>query len=123
MSQKIATRAAYGEALVQLGRENPKVVVLDADLSKSTKTADFGKIFPERFCDLGIAEQNMIGMAAGLAAAGKVVFASSFAIFVTGRAFEQVRNSVAYANLNVNICATHSGITVGEVGGLSLIHI
>ena len=93
------------------------IVVLDADLSKSTKTINFAKKFPERFFNAGIAEQNMMGMAAGLAAAGKVVFASSFAIFATGRAFEQVRNSIAYANLNVKICATHSGITVGEDGG------
>lgn len=117
MSQKIATRAAYGEALVQLGRENPNVVVLDADLSKSTKTADFGKIFPERFFDLGIAEQNMIGTAAGLAAAGKIPFCSSFAVFAAGRAFDQVRNSVAYSGLNVKIGASHAGITVGADGG------
>lgn len=114
---KQATRDAYGKALVELGQLHDDVVVLDADLSKSTKTADFAKAFPERFINAGIAEQNMVGMAAGLAAAGKVVFASSFAIFAAGRAFEQVRNSLAYANLNVKICATHSGITVGEDGG------
>jgi len=114
---KQATRDAYGKALVELGQLHDNIVVLDADLSKSTKTADFAKAFPERFINAGIAEQNMVGMAAGLAAAGKVVFASSFAIFATGRAFEQVRNSLAYANLNVKICATHSGITVGEDGG------
>lgn len=114
---KQATRDAYGKALVELGQLHDDIVVLDADLSKSTKTADFAKVFPERFFDAGIAEQNMIGMAAGLAAAGKVVFASSFAIFAVGRAFEQVRNSLAYANLNVKVCATHSGITVGEDGG------
>lgn len=117
MSKKIATREAYGEALLQLGRDNPDVVVLDADLAKSTKTVDFGKHFPERFFDMGIAEQNMVGTAAGLAAAGKIPFCSSFAIFATGRAFEQVRNSVAYSALNVKICATHAGITVGEDGG------
>lgn len=117
MSKKIATREAYGEALLQLGRENPEVVVLDADLAKSTKTIDFGKNFPERFFDMGVAEQNMVGTAAGLAAAGKIPFCSSFAMFATGRAFEQVRNSVAYSALNVKICATHAGITVGEDGG------
>ncbi|NPV73158.1 MAG: transketolase family protein [Pelotomaculum sp.] len=117
MSKKIATREAYGEALLQLGQENPGVVVLDADLAKSTKTIDFGKHFPERFFDMGVAEQNMISTAAGLAAAGKIPFCSSFAIFATGRAFEQVRNSVAYSALNVKIGASHAGITVGEDGG------
>lgn len=115
--EKQATRDAYGKALVELGRRYDDVVVLDADLSKSTKTAEFAKVFPERFINAGIAEQNMMGMAAGLAAAGKTAFASSFAIFATGRAFEIVRNSLAYANLNVKICATHAGITVGEDGG------
>ncbi|HWQ74756.1 MAG TPA: transketolase family protein [Syntrophomonas sp.] len=115
--EKQATRDAYGQALVELGRQYPDVVVLDADLSKSTKTSDFAKAFPERFINAGIAEQNMMGMAAGLAASGKVVFASSFAIFATGRAFEIVRNSLAYPRLNVKICATHAGITVGEDGG------
>lgn len=115
--EKQATRDAYGKALVELGKIHDDVVVLDADLSKSTKTADFGKAFPNRFINAGIAEQNMMGMAAGLAAAGKTVFASSFAIFATGRAFEVVRNSLAYANLNVKVCATHAGITVGEDGG------
>lgn len=113
----VATRDAYGEALVELGKENPRVVVLDADLSKSTKTVEFKKHFPERFFNLGIAEQNMVGTAAGLAAAGKIPFCSTFAIFATGRAFEQVRNSVAYSRLNVKIAATHAGITVGEDGG------
>lgn len=117
MLEKQATREAYGKALVQLGQQYPDVVVLDADLSKSTKTADFAKAYPERFINAGIAEQNLIGMAAGLAAAGKVVFASSFAIFATGRAFEQIRNSLAYPRLNVKVCATHAGITVGEDGG------
>jgi len=115
--EKQATRDAYGKALVELGQKYDDVVVLDADLSKSTKTADFAKAFPQRFINAGIAEQNMIGMAAGLAAAGKVAFASSFAIFATGRAFEIVRNSLAYANLNVKVCATHAGLTVGEDGG------
>lgn len=116
MSKKIATREAYGAALVELGRKNPDVVVLDADLAKSTKTAGFGKEFPARFFDMGIAEQNMIGTAAGLAAAGKVPFASSFAVFATGRVYDQVRNSIAYPRLNVKIAATHAGITVGEDG-------
>lgn len=115
--EKQATRDAYGKALVELGRQYNDVVVLDADLSKSTKTADFAKVFPERFINAGIAEQNMIGMAAGMAATGKVAFASSFAIFATGRAFEIIRNSLAYANLNVKVCATHAGVTVGEDGG------
>ncbi|CQB51994.1 Thiamin diphosphate-binding fold [Syntrophomonas zehnderi OL-4] len=115
--EKQATREAYGKALVELGEKYENVVVLDADLSKSTKTADFAKVFPDRFINAGIAEQNMIGMAAGLAACGKVVYASSFAIFAAGRAFEQVRNSLAYAHLNVKVCATHAGITVGEDGG------
>lgn len=114
---KQATREAYGKALVALGAENPDIVVLDADLSKSTKTADFAKHYPERFFNMGIAEANMIGTAAGLAAAGKIPFASTFAVFATGRAFEQIRNSVAYPKLNVKIAATHSGVTVGEDGG------
>lgn len=115
--EKQATRDAYGKALVELGKQHQDVVVLDADLSKSTKTADFAKAFPERFINSGIAEQNMIGMAAGLASAGKTVFASTFAIFATGRAFEAVRNSVAYSKMNVKVCATHAGLTVGEDGG------
>jgi transketolase len=114
--EKQATRDAYGKALLELGKLHQDIVVLDADLSKSTKTAEFARSFPERFINAGIAEQNMMGMAAGLATAGKVVFASSFAIFATGRAFEQVRNSIAYGNLNVKICATHAGVTVGEDG-------
>ncbi|ODA41119.1 transketolase C-terminal domain-containing protein [Desulfosporosinus sp. BG] len=117
MADKIATRDAYGKALVNLGSENPNVVVLDADLSKSTKTADFGKKYPERFFNMGIAESNLLGTAAGLAAAGKIPFASTFAIFAVGRAFEQIRNSIAYPKLNVKIAATHAGITVGEDGG------
>jgi len=117
LADTIATRDAYGKALLILGAENPKVVVLDADLSKSTKTADFGKKYPERFFNMGIAEANLLGTAAGLAAAGKIPFASTFAIFAVGRAFEQIRNSIAYPKLNVKIAATHSGITVGEDGG------
>ena len=117
MADKVATRDAYGKALLVLGSENPNVVVLDADLSKSTKTADFGKKYPERFFNMGIAESNLLGTAAGLAAAGKIPFASTFAIFAVGRAFEQIRNSIAYPKLNVKIAATHAGITVGEDGG------
>ncbi len=116
MAEKIATRDAYGKALAELGRENPDVRVLDADLAEATKTIYFKKEFPERFFDCGIAEQNMISVAAGMAAAGKIPFASSFAMFAAGRAFEQIRNAVAYPHLNVKICATHGGITVGEDG-------
>lgn len=115
--EKQATREAYGQALVELGQQHNDIVVMDADLSKSTKTANFAKAFPERFINVGIAEQNLMGIAAGLAASGKKVFASTFAIFATGRAFEQIRNSIAYARLNVKVCATHAGITVGEDGG------
>lgn len=115
--EKQATREAYGQALEVLGAENENVVVLDADLSKSTKTNMFQKKFPERFFDMGIAEQNMMGVAAGFAAAGKVPFASTFAVFATGRAYDQIRNSICYPRLNVKIAATHAGITVGEDGG------
>lgn len=111
-----ATRDAYGEALKILGKENEDVVVLDADLSSSTKTGVFAKEFPERFINTGIAEQNMMGVAAGIATTGKIPFASSFAMFATGRAFEIVRNSIGYPNLNVKIAATHAGLTVGEDG-------
>ena len=114
--KKIATRESYGNALVELGQENPNVVVLDADLAAATKTGMFKKAFPERHIDCGIAECNMIGIAAGLAAAGMTPFASSFAMFAAGRAFEQVRNSVGYPHLNVKIGATHGGISVGEDG-------
>lgn len=114
---KIATRDAYGKALVKLGQINEDVVVLDADLSKSTKTNDFLKAYPKRFFNMGIAEQNLVGAACGLAAAGKIPFASTFAMFATGRAFEIIRNSACYPKLNVKICATHAGITVGEDGG------
>ena len=111
-----ATRESYGEALAQLGRENENVVVLDADLSGATKTNKFAKEFPNRFFNMGIAEQDMIGTACGLATCGKIPFASTFAVFAAGRAYDQIRNSVCYPNLNVKICATHSGITVGEDG-------
>ena len=114
--KKIATRASYGEALAQLGTEHEDVVVLDADLAEATKTGVFKKAHPERFIDCGIAEGNMMGVAAGLAAAGLVPFASSFAMFAAGRAFEQVRNSIGYPHLNVKIGATHAGISVGEDG-------
>ena len=113
---KMATREAYGKALVKLGQINDNVVVLDADLSKSTKTHDFYKSFPDRFFNMGIAEQNLIGAACGLSTAGKIPFASTFAMFATGRAFEIIRNSVCYPKLNVKICATHAGLTVGEDG-------
>ena len=115
LGDKMATREAYGKALVELGAEHD-FVVLDADLAEATKTVYFKKTYPERFFDCGIAESNMVGIAAGLAAAGKTVFASSFAMFAAGRAFEQIRNSVAYPHLNVKIAATHAGITVGEDG-------
>lgn len=117
MSQKIATRDAYGEILVELGKKNPRIVVLDADLSKSTKTASFKEAFPERFFNMGVAEADMMGTAAGFAAAGMIPFASTFAVFATGRAYDQLRNSIAYPALNVKIVATHAGITVGEDGG------
>lgn len=113
---KMATRDAYGKALVELGNKYDDFVVLDADLAAATKTGMFKKEFPNRFYDCGIAEQNMISIAAGIAATGKKVFASSFAMFAAGRAFEQVRNSVAYPKLNVKVCATHAGISVGEDG-------
>lgn len=113
----IATRVSYGKELVELGKENENIVVLDADLSKSTKTAGFAEKFPNRFINAGIAEQNLMGMAAGLAAVGKIPFASTFAVFAAGRAFEVIRNSICYPKLNVNIAATHAGITVGEDGG------
>jgi len=113
----LATREAYGKALVKVGAENKNVVVLDADLSGSTKTAGFAKEFGDRFVNVGIAEQNLAGVAAGLASYGKIPFASTFAVFATGRAFEIIRNSICYPNLNVKIAATHAGITVGEDGG------
>ena len=114
--EKIATRQSYGEALLKLGQKNENVVVLDADLSSATKTNLFAKEYPERFFDIGIAEGNMIGTAAGLATCGKIPYASTFAMFAAGRSYDQIRNSVCYPNLNVKICATHAGITVGEDG-------
>lgn len=114
--KKIATRQSYGEALAKIGKENHNIVVLDADLSKTTKTDIFAKQFPERFFDVGIAEQNLMGVAAGMATSGFIPFVSSFAVFACGRAYDQVRNSIAYPKLNVKICATHSGITAGEDG-------
>lgn len=113
---KIATRQSYGEELAKLGEENKDIVVLDADLSTATKTEIFAKKFPDRFINVGIAEQNLIGIAAGLSSFGKIPYASTFAVFAAGRAYEQIRNSIAYPNLNVKICATHAGITVGEDG-------
>lgn len=112
----IATREAYGAALAELGEKYKNVVVLDADLSKSTKTNDFKKKYPERFFNMGISEQDLLGTAAGFATCGKIPFASTFAMFATGRAFEQIRNSIAYPKLNVKIAATHAGITLGEDG-------
>ena len=117
MSTMIATRDAYGETLAELGAENINVVALDADLSGSTKTGVFGKKFPERFFNMGIAEANMVGTAAGLAAVGKIPFLSTFAVFAAGRAWEQIRQAVAYPKANVKIVATHGGVTVGEDGG------
>lgn len=114
--KKVATRESYGHALEELGAVNSNIVVLDADLKESTRTCYFAKQFPERFYDCGIAEGNMMGIAAGLAAAGKIPFASTFAMFAAGRAYEQVRNSIGYPHLNVKIGATHAGITVGEDG-------
>ncbi len=114
--KKIATRESYGMALLQLGREHEDVVVLDADLASSTKTSLFRDEFPNRHCDIGIAEANMMCIAAGIATTGRTVFASSFAMFVSGRAYEQVRNSIGYPHLNVKIGATHAGISVGEDG-------
>ena len=116
MAEKIATRQAYGEFLTEEGARNERLVVLDADLSGSTKTSGFAEAFSERFFNAGIAEQNMIGMATGLAMSGKTVCASTFAMFASGRAFEIIRNSVGYTGANVKVCATHAGITVGEDG-------
>jgi transketolase len=116
MGSKVATREAYGKALAELANENQNVVVLDADLSKSTKTANFKAVAQERFFNMGIAEANMMGVAAGLSTCGKIPYVSTFAMFAAGRAFEQIRNSICYPNLNVKICATHAGLTVGEDG-------
>ena len=115
-NQEIATRQSYGEALVKLGYENENVVVLDADLSNATKTIKFAKEFPNRFFDIGIAEADMIGTAAGFATCGKIPYASTFAVFAAGRAYDQIRTSICYPKLNVKICATHAGVTVGEDG-------
>ena len=117
MSEKMATRQAYGDVLLELGETNENIVVLDADLSKSTMTTYFAGKYPDRFFNMGISEQNLFGVAAGLAHSGKVVFASTFAMFAAGRAFEIIRNSIGYTKANVKICATHAGITVGEDGG------
>lgn len=114
--KKVATRDSYGQTLVDLGAENKDIVVMDADLAAATKTALFAKAYPDRFFDTGIAEGNMAGIAAGLASCGKIPFISSFAMFATGRAYEQIRNSIGYPQLNVKICASHAGITVGEDG-------
>ncbi|MEG0291458.1 MAG: transketolase family protein [Anaerovoracaceae bacterium] len=116
MTTKMATREAYGKTLVEIGKNNKDLVVMDADLSGSTKTGDFAKVYPERFFNMGIAEQNLYGAAAGLALSGKTVCASTFAMFAAGRAFEIIRNSIGYTGANVKICATHAGITVGEDG-------
>ena len=116
MADKIATRQAYGEVLVELGNKYDNLVVLDADLSGSTKSGEFRKAFPERFFNMGIAEQNLYGVSAGMALSGKIVCASTFAMFATGRAFEIIRNSIGYTKANVKICATHAGITVGADG-------
>jgi len=116
MPQQVSLRESYGETLVELGRENPDIVVLDADLSRSTMTKFFAGEFPERFFDCGIAEQNMVGIAAGLAASGKLPFASTFAVFVPGRCFDQIRMSIAQPGLNVKLVTSHGGISVGEDG-------
>lgn len=114
--KKVATRQSYGEELAELGKNNENIVVLDADLSTATKTNIFAKEFPDRFINVGIAEQNLMGIAAGISTFGKIPFVSTFAVFAAGRAYEQIRNSIAYPKLNVKICATHAGITVGEDG-------
>jgi len=116
MAQEVSVRDAYGETLVELGKENPDIVVLDADLSRSTRTQIFAHEFPNRFFDCGIAEQNMVGITAGLAASGKIPFASTFAVFVPGRCFDQIRMSIAQPGLNVKLVTTHGGISVGEDG-------
>ena len=114
--KKIATRDSYGNALAELGAEHKDLVVLDADLAAATKTGVFKKAFPERHIDCGIAESNMMGIAAGLSTTGEVPFASTFAMFAAGRAYDQIRSSICYPNLNVKICATHAGVSVGEDG-------
>ena len=114
--KKIATRESYGEKITQLGEKNAKIVVLDADLSAATKTSIFAKKFPDRFFNMGIAEQNMLATAAGMATCGLIPYASTFAVFAAGRAYDQIRNSICYPKLNVKICATHAGVAVGEDG-------
>ncbi len=116
IENKIATRQSYGEALAELGEKNENVIVLDADLSSATKTNIFANKFPNRFINVGIAEQNMMGIAAGLSTYGKIPYVSTFAVFAAGRAYDQIRTSICYPNLNVKICATHAGVTVGEDG-------
>ena len=116
LNKKIATRQSYGEALADLGEKNENIVVLDADLSESTKTCIFAKKFPKRFFEMGISEQDMLATSAGFATTGLIPYVSTFAVFATGRAYDQIRNSICYPNLNVKICATHAGITVGEDG-------
>ena len=116
MAEKMATRQAYGKALVEIGKTNEDLIVMDADLSKSTMTAEFAKEFPDRFFNMGIAEQDLYAAACGIALSGKTVCASTFAMFAAGRAFEIIRNSIGYTHANVKICATHAGITVGEDG-------
>lgn len=116
LDKKIATRQSYGEALAELGEENENIVVLDADLSGATKTSIFAKKFPNRFFDMGIAEQDMMGTATGLSTFGKIPYVSTFAVFAAGRAYDQIRNTIAHTHANVKICATHAGITVGEDG-------
>ena len=116
INNRKATRESYGEALLELGKENKNVVVFDADLSEATKTGIFKKEFPERFFNMGIAEQDMLSTAAGIATCGKIPYVSTFAVFAAGRAYDQIRNSICYPNLNVKICATHAGVTVGEDG-------
>lgn len=116
LEKKIATRQSYGEALEKLGEKNDKIVVLDADLSGATKTGIFAKKFPERFFNIGIAEQDMVTTSAGMSTMGKIPYLSTFAVFAAGRAYDQIRNSICYPNLNVKVCATHAGITVGEDG-------
>ena len=116
MSEKLYARDAYGEALIELGTNNKNIVALDADLASSTRTGRFGKKFPDRFFDFGVAEQNMMGAAAGMASCGKIPFVSTFAVFGSGRAWDQVRNTICYNKLNVNIVVTHAGISVGPDG-------
>ena len=116
LDKKVATRQSYGEKLAELGKTNKDIVVFDADLANATKTSIFAKEFPNRFFDMGIAEQDMVSTAAGMSTFGKIPYVSTFAVFAAGRAYDQIRNSVCYPHLNVKICATHAGITVGEDG-------